>query len=117
MCGRYDNLIAREAYRRLVNPTRLPQSNFPPRHNIAPTDQVPIVRIEPRLCGRGDRHHRDAVRRDLPTGCAGQPEQRQRGGYAKDYAALAEKERRLISERTRGSGAKESTVSEAWQSE
>ena len=48
MCGRYDNLIARDAYRRLVRPQRLPQSNFPPRYNIAPTDQIPIVRVDPR---------------------------------------------------------------------
>jgi putative SOS response-associated peptidase YedK len=47
MCGRYDNLIARDAYRRLFRPERLPQSNFPPRYNIAPTDQIPIVRIDP----------------------------------------------------------------------
>jgi putative SOS response-associated peptidase YedK len=48
MCGRYDNLIAREAYKRVFNAQRLPQSNFPPRYNIAPTDQIPIVRIDPR---------------------------------------------------------------------
>ena len=48
MCGRYDNLIAREAYRLLFRPTRLPQSNFPPRYNIAPTDQIPIIRVDPR---------------------------------------------------------------------
>jgi putative SOS response-associated peptidase YedK len=48
MCGRYDNLIAREAYRALFKATRLPQSNFPPRYNIAPTDQIPIVRVDPR---------------------------------------------------------------------
>ena len=48
MCGRYDNLIAREAYRRLFRAERLPQSNFPPRYNISPTDQIPIVRIDPR---------------------------------------------------------------------
>ena len=47
MCARYDNLIAREAYRGLFRPERLPESNFPPRYNIAPTDQVPIVRIDP----------------------------------------------------------------------
>ena len=41
VCGRFDNLIARDAY-------RLPKSNFPPRYNIAPTDQIPIVRIDPR---------------------------------------------------------------------
>jgi putative SOS response-associated peptidase YedK len=48
MGGRYDNLIAAEAYRRLFRPTRLPLSNYPPRYNIAPTDQVPIIRIGPR---------------------------------------------------------------------
>ena len=48
MCGRYDNLIAREAYRLVFRATRLPQSNFPPRYNIAPTDPVPIIRIDPR---------------------------------------------------------------------
>ena len=48
MCGRYDNLIARDAYRRLFRPARLPESNFPPRYNVAPTDQIPIVRIDPR---------------------------------------------------------------------
>jgi putative SOS response-associated peptidase YedK len=48
MCGRYDNLIAREAYRALFRAKRLPQSNFPPRYNIAPTDPIPIVRVDPR---------------------------------------------------------------------
>ncbi len=48
MCGRYDNLIAREAYRGLYKTMRLPASNFPPRYNIPPTDQVPIVRVDPR---------------------------------------------------------------------
>jgi putative SOS response-associated peptidase YedK len=48
MCGRYDNLIARDAYRGLFKANRLPKSNFPARYNIAPTDQIPIVRIDPR---------------------------------------------------------------------
>ena len=48
MCGRFDNLIARDAYRSLFKAQRLAQSNFPPRYNIAPTDQIPIVRIDPR---------------------------------------------------------------------
>jgi putative SOS response-associated peptidase YedK len=43
MCGRYDNLIARDAYRGLFKAGRLPKSNFPPRYNVAPTDQIPIV--------------------------------------------------------------------------
>jgi putative SOS response-associated peptidase YedK len=48
MCDRYDNVIAREAYRKIYTALRLPESNFPPRYNIAPTDQVPIVRVDPR---------------------------------------------------------------------
>ena len=48
MCGRFDNLIGRDAYRGLFKAQRLPRSNFPPRYNIAPTDQIPIVRIDPR---------------------------------------------------------------------
>jgi putative SOS response-associated peptidase YedK len=48
MCGRYDNLIAQDAYRGLFKVQRLAQSNFPPRYNIAPTDQIPIVRMDPR---------------------------------------------------------------------
>src|SRR5262245_19637296 len=48
MCGCYDNLIAREAYRLLFKAEQLPESNFPPRYNIAPTDQIPIIRIDPR---------------------------------------------------------------------
>lgn len=48
MCGRYDNLIAKDAYVRLFQAKRLPNSNFPPRYNVAPTDQIPIVRVDPR---------------------------------------------------------------------
>ena len=48
MCARYDNLIPREAYKALFRPERLPQSNFPPRYNIAPTDPIPIIRVDPR---------------------------------------------------------------------
>jgi putative SOS response-associated peptidase YedK len=48
MCARYDNLIPREAYRALFRSERLPQWNFPPRYNIAPTDPIPIVRVDPR---------------------------------------------------------------------
>src|SRR4029079_5770926 len=48
MCGRYDILIARDAYRGLFKAGRVPNSNFPPRYNVAPTDQIPIVRIDPR---------------------------------------------------------------------
>jgi putative SOS response-associated peptidase YedK len=48
MCGRYDNLIPRDAYAGLFKAMRLPPSNFPARYNVAPTDQIPIVRIDPR---------------------------------------------------------------------
>src|SRR5258705_3588344 len=48
MCGRYDNLIPRDAYSALFRAVRIPLSNFPPRYNVAPTDQIPIVRIDPR---------------------------------------------------------------------
>ena len=43
-----DNLIARDAYRGLFKAQRLPKSNFPLRYNVAPTDQIPIVRVDPR---------------------------------------------------------------------
>src|SRR4029450_7111621 len=48
MCGRYDNVIPRDAYGELFGAARIPLLNFPPRYNIAPTDQIPIVRIDPR---------------------------------------------------------------------
>jgi putative SOS response-associated peptidase YedK len=32
----------------LFKAQRLPKSNFPLRYNVAPTDQIPIVRIDPR---------------------------------------------------------------------
>ncbi len=48
MCGRYDNLIEQDAYRGLFKAHRIARSNFPPRYNIAPTDQIPIVRMDPR---------------------------------------------------------------------
>jgi putative SOS response-associated peptidase YedK len=48
MCGRYDNIIARELYREMFEVERLPEWNFPPRYNVAPTDKVPVVRIDPR---------------------------------------------------------------------
>jgi putative SOS response-associated peptidase YedK len=44
MCGRYDSLIARHALTELFGVNRLPESNFPPRYNIAPTQDIPIVR-------------------------------------------------------------------------
>lgn len=56
MYGRYDNLIARDAYRVLYRAGRLPASNFPLRYNIAPTDHRPIVRIDPRD-GERESHH------------------------------------------------------------
>jgi len=50
MCGRYDNLIPREAMVQLFRVEVLPPSNFPPRYNIAPTQDIPVVRL--------DREHR-----------------------------------------------------------
>ena len=47
MCGRYDNLIARHTMQDLFRVARLPDSNFPPRYNIAPSQDVPIVRTAP----------------------------------------------------------------------
>ena len=54
VCGRFDNLIARDAYRGLFEAQRLPKSNFPLRYNVAPTDQIPIVHIDPRDGERED---------------------------------------------------------------
>jgi putative SOS response-associated peptidase YedK len=48
MCVRYDNLIARDAYRALFKAERIAGSNFPHRYNVAPTDPIPIVRVDPR---------------------------------------------------------------------
>jgi putative SOS response-associated peptidase YedK len=49
MCGRYCIISPPEAIRQLF---RYPeQPNFPPRYNIAPTQPVPIVRME-----NGERH-------------------------------------------------------------
>lgn len=50
MCGRYDNLIPRDAVKQLFRVEVLPRSNFPPRYNIAPTQDIAVVRI--------DREHR-----------------------------------------------------------
>jgi len=44
MCGRYSITTAPEAMRRLFG--YLEQPNFPPRYNIAPTQPVPIVRLD-----------------------------------------------------------------------
>jgi putative SOS response-associated peptidase YedK len=44
MCGRYDSLIPRDAMEHLFEAASSPASNFPPRYNIAPTQEVPIVK-------------------------------------------------------------------------
>src|SRR5262245_23047210 len=49
MCGRYNITTAPEAIRRLFRYAEQP--NFPPRYNVAPTQPVPIVRLE-----NGERH-------------------------------------------------------------
>src|SRR6201999_3207002 len=51
MCGRYVLTSAPEALRRAFAYPEQP--NFPPRHNIAPTQPVPVVLLE-----HGDRHFR-----------------------------------------------------------
>jgi putative SOS response-associated peptidase YedK len=43
MCGRYAITTAPEAIRRLFGYPEQP--NFPPRHNVAPTQPIPIVRL------------------------------------------------------------------------
>ena len=48
MCARYDNLIAREAYRSIFKP-RLPQSSYPPRHNVADRSGCECSRREAQL--------------------------------------------------------------------
>jgi len=49
MCGRYTIISPPDAIRRLFRYAEQP--NFPPRYNVAPTQPVPIVRIE-----NGERH-------------------------------------------------------------
>jgi putative SOS response-associated peptidase YedK len=49
MCGRYAITTAPEAFRRLFGYAEQP--NFPPRYNVAPTQPIPIVRLE-----QGVRH-------------------------------------------------------------
>ena len=44
MCGRYENLIPRDAYKWVFRPERMPQNNFPPPDNVAPIDQIPNSR-------------------------------------------------------------------------
>ena len=49
MCGRYTITSAPEAFRRLFGYPEQP--NFPPRYNIAPTQPIPVVRLD-----EGERH-------------------------------------------------------------
>jgi putative SOS response-associated peptidase YedK len=49
MCGRFVITSAPEALRRLLGYKEQP--NFPPRYNIAPTQPIPLVRLE-----QGERH-------------------------------------------------------------
>ncbi len=49
MCGRYAITTAPEAIRRLFGYPEQP--NFPPRYNVAPTQPIPIVRLD-----GGERH-------------------------------------------------------------
>lgn len=52
MCGRYDNLIPRDAMEQMFGAEIAHGSNFPPRYNIAPTQDVPIVKL---ARGEGER--------------------------------------------------------------
>jgi putative SOS response-associated peptidase YedK len=49
MCGRFVITSAPEALRKLLGYKEQP--NFPPRYNIAPTQPIPVVRLD-----RGERH-------------------------------------------------------------
>src|SRR5687768_320684 len=49
MCGRYAIITAPEAIRRLFGYSEHP--NFPARYNVAPTQPIPIVRLQ-----SGERH-------------------------------------------------------------
>jgi putative SOS response-associated peptidase YedK len=53
MCGRYSITTPIEGLRRLFK-FKEPLPNLPPRYNVAPTQQVPIVRTGP-----GDQHDRE----------------------------------------------------------
>src|SRR3954451_14234874 len=44
MCGRFVIRSAPEILRQLLNYEELP--NFPPRYNVAPTQPIPIVRVD-----------------------------------------------------------------------
>ena len=55
MCGRFAITLPPEAMRRLFG--FVEQPNFPPRHNIAPTQPIPIVRTEI-VDGEAARHFR-----------------------------------------------------------
>ena len=44
MCGRYDSLIPRDGMEQLFDAKASLSSNFSPRYNIAPTQEVPIVK-------------------------------------------------------------------------
>ncbi|MBV9634985.1 MAG: SOS response-associated peptidase [Methylobacteriaceae bacterium] len=56
MCGRYAITLPPEAVRAFFR--YVEQPNFPPRYNIAPTQPVPIVRIERTPLSATDRHFR-----------------------------------------------------------
>jgi len=47
MCGRFTNRYSwRELYELYMLSTGIPPSNFQPRYNIAPTQEVPVVRLK-----------------------------------------------------------------------
>jgi putative SOS response-associated peptidase YedK len=54
MCGRYAITLPPEAVRAFFRYVELP--NFPPRYNVAPTQPVPIIRLERDARGVRSRH-------------------------------------------------------------
>jgi putative SOS response-associated peptidase YedK len=41
-------ILSLATLKRTISGGSIPRLNFPPRYNVAPTDQIPIVRIDPR---------------------------------------------------------------------
>ena len=66
MCGRYSITTPAEALRRLFRFTG-PLPNLPPRYNVAPTQQVPIVRAARGLLGWSQAELAQRAGLSIPT--------------------------------------------------
>ena len=66
MCGRYAITLPPEAVRNFFR--YVEQPNFPPRFNIAPTQPVPIVRLQRDVDGEMRRHFALVSRTVFPPG-------------------------------------------------